>query len=190
MSPELDKQLCEKYPLIFAQRHRSMQETAMCWGFDVGDGWYNILDALCANIQNHINNINRQIEYKEKMNSIYDGVRTGDLTLFNDYYKSFKSEYRSDLLKKIYSGEIVNYHIPEKEPQTEAVQVKEKFGTLRFYIDYGDDSVYAFIAMAESMSARTCETCGKPGKLRGTGWVYTSCNDHAKDGDKDEDGHG
>ena len=28
----------------------------MCWGFDVGDGWYDLIDALCIVIQNHVDN--------------------------------------------------------------------------------------------------------------------------------------
>jgi hypothetical protein len=51
---ELDKALCAKYPKIFCDRHADMKETAMCWGFECGDGWYQILDSLCANIQSHI----------------------------------------------------------------------------------------------------------------------------------------
>lgn len=31
-----------------------MRETAMCWGFECGDGWYQILDSLCGQIQSHI----------------------------------------------------------------------------------------------------------------------------------------
>lgn len=53
MSPELDKQLCEKYPLIFADRSKSMQESCMFWGLDVGNGWYNLLDQLCSFLQFH-----------------------------------------------------------------------------------------------------------------------------------------
>ena len=48
-----------------------------------------------------------------------------------------------------------------------ADQVKEKFGTLRFYYTGGDDRIDGMVRMAESMSAVTCETCGAPGKLRG-----------------------
>lgn len=51
MSPELDKQLCEKYPKIFANRYGDMRETCMCWGIECGDGWYDLLDHLCANLQ-------------------------------------------------------------------------------------------------------------------------------------------
>jgi hypothetical protein len=51
MKEELDKQLCEKYPKIFANRHGSPQETCMCWGIATGDGWYGLIDRLCANLQ-------------------------------------------------------------------------------------------------------------------------------------------
>lgn len=64
-------------------------------------------------------------------------------------------------------------------PQVVAVQVKEKFGTLRFYFDGGDDEVHGMVSMAEYMSKHTCEECGKPGKLRHGGWVRTLCDEHA-----------
>ena len=54
MKQELDEYLCKVYPKIFANRHKDMTETAMCWGFECGDGWYNIINTLCANIQSHI----------------------------------------------------------------------------------------------------------------------------------------
>jgi hypothetical protein len=67
---------------------------------------------------------------------------------------------------------------PEDERAT-ASQVKEKFGTLRFYMDGATDAMYERIAEAEDESAHTCEECGKPGHLRGKGWVFTACDDHA-----------
>lgn len=186
MSPELDAKLCQKYPLIFSQRYLSMKETAMCWGFECGDGWYNIIDALCANIQHSINEKNRNNKMNNQFNNMYDAVLRGDVGEFNKYYSSITDQkYKSDLLKRIYSGETKRREVFDVVPQIEAVQVKEKFATLRFYTNYTDDVVNAYIAMAESMSARTCETCGKPGKRRGTYWVYTACDEHTKDEDKD-----
>jgi len=44
-----------------------------------------------------------------------------------------------------------------------AVQVKEKFGTLRFYIDGGDEEVFGMIKMAECMSRNVCEITGDIG---------------------------
>ena len=54
MKKELEDKLFEKYPKIFKQKDLPMSETCMCWGFECGDGWYNILDILCKQIQWHI----------------------------------------------------------------------------------------------------------------------------------------
>ena len=63
-------------------------------------------------------------------------------------------------------------------PQLVAEQVKEKFGTLRFYYTGGDDYISGLVAMAESMSAVTCEQCGNPGTTGGQGWITTLCETH------------
>lgn len=65
--------------------------------------------------------------------------------------------------------------------QVVAVQVKEKFGTLRFYFEGGDAEVHGMVALAEHMTKHTCEVCGEPGKLRNVrGWVTTACDKHYK----------
>ena len=123
MSPELDKELVSKYPKIFADRYGNMYETAMCWGFEVGDGWATLIDDLCAKIQ-----------------AVCDvqGV------------------------------------------QIKATQVKEKFGTLRFYTDIGCDEIWNIIDDAERISGITCEVCGKLGKTNGINWLKTTCSEHEK----------
>ena len=63
---------------------------------------------------------------------------------------------------------------------TVAVQVKEKWGGLRFYVSNSDDYIDGAISLAESLSLRTCEQCGAPGKPRGGGWVRTLCDSHVK----------
>jgi hypothetical protein len=50
MREELDRKLCEKYPDIFKDRRKPMNQTAMCWGFQHGDGWYDLLDDLCKKL--------------------------------------------------------------------------------------------------------------------------------------------
>ena len=70
-------------------------------------------------------------------------------------------------------------------PQLEAVQVKEKYGGLRFYLSgYPiqpeiDAKVTAYINFAESISYVTCEHCGAPGKQQGGHWIFTLCDDCA-----------
>jgi len=70
------------------------------------------------------------------------------------------------------------------------VQVKEKFGGLRFYIgpviqDKADE-VYDAISEAESESFKTCEYCGTKENVttKGPGWIKTLCNDCRKERSK------
>ena len=65
---------------------------------------------------------------------------------------------------------------PDIESPPRASQVKEKFGGLRFYMTTASDEMYDLIAEAESLSYKTCETCGKPGEERGNGWIRTLCD--------------
>ena len=123
MNPELDKKLCDKYPEIFANRHGDMRTTAMCWGFECGDGWYHLIDQLCGCLQ--------------------------------------------------------SYTSGNRKAQVVATQVKEKFGTLRFYYNGGDAITEGMVWLAEHISASTCEVCGSPGVLRGTSWISTRCDEHA-----------
>ena len=67
----------------------------------------------------------------------------------------------------------------------EVAQVKEKFGGLRFYVYGCTELGYELIYLAEEESFRICENCGAQGKLRGFGWLYTSCDEHALEEDRD-----
>lgn len=51
MAPELDEALCARHPLIFAERHGDPETTAMCWGFEVDDSWFSLIDVLCRELQ-------------------------------------------------------------------------------------------------------------------------------------------
>lgn len=125
-----DIALCEKYPKIFKNRNSTIMETCMAWGFECGSGWFDIIDILCHEIQNHI-------DWKSK-----------------------------DLSEE------------EKESlQVVAEQVKEKYGTLRFYYYGGDEVIEGMVSMAESMSHRTCEDCGCPGEHKScNNYIRTLCN--------------
>ena len=60
MSPELDQKLCEECPVIMSERRLGAMQTAMCWGFDHGDGWYNLLHSAMRLVQSHIDMVNRR----------------------------------------------------------------------------------------------------------------------------------
>ena len=52
MTPDNDRILCEKYPEIFRDRFESPSNSAMCYGFECDDGWFTLIDRLCACLQN------------------------------------------------------------------------------------------------------------------------------------------
>jgi hypothetical protein len=97
----------------------------MCWGFDIDDGWFNI---------------------------VYD------------------------LSKKI----------TEIAPEVQALQVKEKYGGLRFYIgevlNEHADIIYKLIYDAEEKSFKTCELCGTIENVTTNeqNWIKTLCDNCRK----------
>jgi hypothetical protein len=157
MKPELEKQLIEKYSKIFNVHPGNETRPYSMFGIECGDGWYNILNSLCFQIQSYI-------DFREEMNE-----------------HIVKRNKEADP-----EGQIDQQMLVESIPQAVVSQVKEKFGTLRFYYDGGDEKIDGMVRMAEAMSAVTCEVCGNAGKIRGRGWYYTSCDEHAREEDKDE----
>ncbi len=67
----------------------------------------------------------------------------------------------------------------------ELLQVKEKFGTLDFYINdlMVGSELFHLINNASSLSSITCEKCGQPGVRIPGGfsgfWIKTCCETHA-----------
>jgi len=149
MSPEKENIIFETFPKIFPRgRDVDPRENLMCFGFECGDGWFDIIYNLCEHLQTHI-----------------------------DHYTIYDKD-----------GEW-------KPAQITVVQVKEKFGTLRFY-DNGcglinqkkpDDSYKrdtiadGIIAHACFLSGKTCEVCGAKGRVRGGGWVRCLCEKCAEE---------
>jgi hypothetical protein len=164
-----------------------MRDTAMCWGFECGDGWYDILDKACSIIQWHIDQSRDQRATALRYNRALRRAVRGDARPLQIYFTygenvTEPSEYgikkAAEVLEDI---EPQCKRVPEACPQVIATQIKEKFGELRFYYYGGDDYCSGVESMAESMSAVTCEVCGSSGKLRNGGWIRTLCDEHAKE---------
>lgn len=69
---------------------------------------------------------------------------------------------------------------PLKPEQVTCVQMKEKFGGLRFYTDGNDEEVEGMIRMAEYMSYHTCQDCSSQEDIgRTKGWITTLCRNCA-----------
>ena len=67
-------------------------------------------------------------------------------------------------------------------PQVVAVQVKEKFGGLRFYVAGANDFQHGLIEMAQDLSLTICDQCGNAGQhVNDRGIVMTRCQAHIPD---------
>lgn len=117
---------------------------------ECGDGWYDIIYTLCDVISSEVTNLSRKIKYLTENSPEFDSTEL-----------KRQLELSIELLPTIQ-------------------QVKEKFGTLRFYVDYTTDRVDNYIEFAERMSAKTCEVCGNPGTMRSTRWLKVLCDEHYK----------
>ena len=169
MKRELDEALCAKYPLIFKDRNADMRTTAMCWGLECGDGWYNIIDVLCGLLTS---------DYRQAQSRY-------------DFIKDKVDQPQWEGSKKIITQEQIDEAKVRMDEEAAKVpvasQVKEKFGGLRFYVQAATDKHYQYISFAESMSYRTCESCGNPGKTYTDGWHTTLCDIHAAMAGKEEE---
>jgi hypothetical protein len=173
MREELDSALCAKYPEIFRDRRAPMTQTAMCWGFSCGDGWYNIIDVLCGLLSSEYRQAKDRYEYTKQ-------------------YFDADGKYPWNGGKEITAEEVEEKRLAMEEARERvpvAVQVKEKFGGLRFYVDRATDKHYGYITFAESMSYRTCEECGAEGRHYGIGWHRTLCDKHADEAYGEEAAH-
>lgn len=65
---------------------------------------------------------------------------------------------------------------PDSPSWPKASQVKEKFGTLRFYMGSRSEEMGELIDAASERSAHTCEFCGLEGVLRTESWFYVACD--------------
>ena len=125
MNIENTERLFREFPQLFRGKDLPLTQNLMPFGFECGDGWFDLVYTLATDITNHA------------AKKGFDPI---------------------------------------------AVQVKEKYGGLRFYVHCADERIFKLAAAAENRSYRICDTCGAPGKevsLRG--WIATRCAAHAKE---------
>lgn len=95
MTPELESQLVADFPMLFANDGLPPEQSAMAFGCDHGDGWYDILRSLCERLTLLAETFNIEIAFvqvKEK----FGGLRT--------YYTTTLHEDENDVLKGIISA--------------------------------------------------------------------------------------
>jgi hypothetical protein len=160
MKKELDEKLCKSFPLLYAERYADPTQTAMSFGFQCSDGWYNLLYDLSYKLEELIKQETDTmcVCWDKKELHGADGKCMAQHT-----YRSVSSDCGC-----------IGY-----EPLRPcASTVKEKFGGLRVYMNMSTDEMEKLISEAENLSMVTCELCGSPGELQTVRhWMMVRCND-------------
>ena len=125
-------------------------------------------------------------EYRDRNNDIQIVINgaTYELELLPDgWVDSFVSNLRKELAETI--GSYAEYF--------KVLQIKEKYGMLRFYWGWADknydnnevndlnrltNEVEEIIRKYEKISAKTCVVCGKSATKMTTGWIMPVCAEH------------
>ena len=167
------KTLTETYPLLFQHEENSLMPFPM-FGFECDIGWYNIIENACWLMYSKYHQAEQDLKYvNDLLNNIERSLQdrlpySPELTI--EKLTETLTERKEKAQKSVEEA---------KESMPRVAQIKEKFGTLRFYIDYGGPEAQAIVNFAEAMSATTCEVCGNLGQPFRIGWHRTLCREHA-----------
>lgn len=148
---EYDQFMVNTFRNQFCERNRSMKETCMCWGFEIGKGWHYILYDLCCKLDyiEKTHGIGIQwSQIKEKYGSarFYHKFIYGNKAIYKNKWLSFLSLF--GFKYKLISNEETRYVY---------------------------DIIYALVEKAEEETNRTCEVSGEVyyhPKISFNGWIY------------------
>ena len=54
LHPDLTRKLYSAFPHLYRGRFKSQYESAMCWGFTCGDGWYQVIYDLSQEFSDYL----------------------------------------------------------------------------------------------------------------------------------------
>lgn len=148
MNPDITERLVKRFPILYQDYSYSASETAMCWGFSHGDGWFEIVWQLSLAIEEELG---------------YSWLEERWFLLKKRLWRWLQNlRFKASILQ-LNTGFAVS-------------EVKEKFGTLRFCCG-ATETIHKYIRLAERLSAVTCEDCGEPGsRIEHRGWISTLCD--------------
>ena len=164
---EFDKHMTEKYP-------RYCGKDARFGGYAIGEGWFDIIETLIAEID-HYTKWKRGMRVYDLRIARAKAKGRDALALHLSKGKTILSAWDEERIDQIMETE---QRITPHVPYIVIDQIKEKFGGLRFYYSGGDEQIHGMVRMAELWAGRVCEKCGNKGERRHGGWVRTLCDTH------------
>lgn len=177
MEENWQKKLVKEFPYLYKRKISNIWDLLVkpSFGFECNSGWYKI-----------IRQANVLLMYEVKKSDKLWYIRPY-LCMFSDAWNNLMFTQPDWMKKNHIFGKFPRFTLPYVFTGYSITQVKEKYGSLRIYMNFETQEMSDITSMIETISELTCEQCGIDGKSRGKGWIYVSCNEHAREGDKDED---
>lgn len=152
---------------------------------ETGPGWFTIIDQTTAEIYDTVAQRRKQRALVLRYNRALARALAGDVAgleyYFREHYFGHLKPTPDMLDRKVTQALVEAEYEPVPDPYVypHLVQVKEKFGDLRYYVDNLADELYPLVDLAERLCRYTCEECGTPGhKRENLGWVRVLCDHH------------
>lgn len=202
---DFEKRMTEKYPLLYSDMYGNPHNTLMVFGFSIGPGWYPLIEELSGKLEVLIKPIRDEANADPDATCANCGHRkkwhwfffltTAIRFFFKNKWKAVKNlprEVRHMRALKPFSKQ--KFFVLRRVfwllcrskwhraccwfrlSHPRAMQVKEKFGGLRFYMTWETEEIDKLISKAEDESHKICESCGEPGKARSGSWIRTLCD--------------
>jgi hypothetical protein len=168
MKTELEKQLVENYPNLFKFHGGDPKETCMAWGCEHDDGWYDLLDNLCS----YITALRNRRMYVKLKEGITVKIKDRDY----DYDEVTSLEVRFSQIKEKFAGLRIYFDVVNGASEEELSKFDEKSYDKEYERFWKD--VSSAVEFTEFLSHKTCEICGKKGKVYRDGWWKTLCENH------------
>lgn len=107
--------------------------------------------------------------FTDKVSNDYDY----SYTLLDDMPKGWRLAFGEQLCRELKSVLIDEDFLNDYR----VLQIKEKFGQLRWYDNYGSEKIWKVISKYEDLSEHTCIECGNEGKMMDIfGWISPYCD--------------
>ena len=162
MTKELQEKLFTKYDKMFRDRSKPMSETCMCWGCSCDDGWYHILDHMCAQLE-HLRE-----EYDVVV--IFDQIKEKFGTLRIYHHEEYGDRWTKE-------GEWKDWKIDDKSEIEYSSLGWRHSGKMVSAAQHVSDQIEEVIRVTDMMSHITCEKCGMTGATQTEGgWITTLCD--------------
>lgn len=107
------KEIYDKYPDMFRQKDLPMDQTCMCWGLECGEGWYDLIDRACEQIEWVLRAVNSTPQNKGSVEFEQIKEKFGTLRLY--YSTKNLNETERDIIDSItsYAEHVSSYTCEE-----------------------------------------------------------------------------